>query len=110
MIFTIAGKELRSLFASPLAWLTLTAVQLVASFAFLKRIDDFRRHLDRTLDRATMGILTASLVIGSSIVMTVQGGPRILEVPIYTALGLGGYVMAFCNSLWIIWGIWRSGK
>ena len=41
MIFTIAGKELRTLFASPLAWLVLTAVQLVASFAFLKRIDDF---------------------------------------------------------------------
>jgi ABC-2 type transport system permease protein len=41
MIFTIAGKELKTLFASPLAWLVLTAVQLVASFAFLKRIDDF---------------------------------------------------------------------
>lgn len=41
MIATIAGKELKSLFASPLAWLVLTAVQLVASFAFLKRIDDF---------------------------------------------------------------------
>src|SRR5918992_4922709 len=41
MILTIAGKELKTLFASPLAWLVLTAVQLVASFAFLKRIDDF---------------------------------------------------------------------
>jgi ABC-2 type transport system permease protein len=41
MIATIAGKELRTLFASPLAWLVLTAVQLVASFAFLKRVDDF---------------------------------------------------------------------
>jgi ABC-2 type transport system permease protein len=41
MIFTIAGKELKALFASPLAWLVLTAVQLVSSFAFLKRIDDF---------------------------------------------------------------------
>lgn len=41
MIATIAGKELKTLFASPLAWLVLTAVQLVSSFAFLKRIDDF---------------------------------------------------------------------
>jgi ABC-2 type transport system permease protein len=41
MILTIAGKELKTLFASPLAWIVLTAAQLVASFAFLKRIDDF---------------------------------------------------------------------
>ena len=41
MIATIAAKELKTLFASPLAWMVLTAVQLVASFAFLKRLDDF---------------------------------------------------------------------
>lgn len=41
MILTIAAKELRSLFASPLAWLVLTAVQIVCGYAFLKRLDDF---------------------------------------------------------------------
>lgn len=41
MIFTIAAKELKSLFASPLAWMVLTGVQLVTAFAFLKRLDDF---------------------------------------------------------------------
>ena len=76
----------------------------------MKRLDEFGRQLDRTLDRATMGILTASLVIGSSIVMTVQGGPTLFDVPVYTMLGAGGYVIAFCNSIWIILGIWRSGK
>ncbi|HYH43256.1 MAG TPA: AarF/UbiB family protein, partial [Burkholderiales bacterium] len=76
----------------------------------LKRLDQFGNRLDRTLDRATMGIMTASLVIGSSIVMTVQGGPTVFDIGLYTMLGLGGYVLAFCNSLWIIFGIWRSGK
>ena len=76
----------------------------------LKRLDSFGHQLDRTLDRATMGILTASLVIGSSIILTVSDGPRILGVPILTVLGLSGYVLAFFNSLWIIYGIWRSGK
>ncbi len=76
----------------------------------LKRLDHFGRQLDRTIDRATMGILTASLVIGSSIVMTVQGGPTLIGVPVFTALGLFGYVIAFVNSAWIILGIWRSGK
>jgi ABC-2 type transport system permease protein len=41
MIFTIARKELKSLFSSPLAWVVLTVVQLIASFAFLKGVDEF---------------------------------------------------------------------
>jgi ABC-2 type transport system permease protein len=41
MIFTIAAKELKGLFSSALAWMVLTAVQLIAGYAFLKRLDDF---------------------------------------------------------------------
>jgi ABC-2 type transport system permease protein len=41
MIFTIAAKELKGLFASPLAWMVLTAVQVISGYAFLKRLDDF---------------------------------------------------------------------
>ncbi len=76
----------------------------------LKRLDHFGLRLDRTIDRATMGIMTASLVIGSAIVMTVPGGPTLFGVPLLPLLGLLGYVVAFFNSLWIILGIWRSGK
>jgi ubiquinone biosynthesis protein len=76
----------------------------------LKRLDSFGLRLDRTLDRVTMGIMTASLVIGSAIVLTVEGGPRIFGVQVLPVLGLAGYVMAFLNSLWIIYGIWRSGR
>ncbi len=41
MILTIAIKEFRALFASPLAWLVLAAVQLILGYGFLKRLDDF---------------------------------------------------------------------
>jgi ABC-2 type transport system permease protein len=41
MIFTIAAKELRALFTSPLAWLVLTVVQVILGYGFLKRLDDF---------------------------------------------------------------------
>lgn len=41
MIFTIAAKEMRALFASPLAWLILTVVQVIIGYGFLKRLDDF---------------------------------------------------------------------
>jgi ubiquinone biosynthesis protein len=76
----------------------------------LKRLDHFGRQLDRTLDRVTVGIMTASLVIGSAIVMTVREGPSVLGINVLTALGFVGYVVAFLNSVWIIYGIWRSGK
>jgi ubiquinone biosynthesis protein len=76
----------------------------------LKRLDSFGRQLDRTLDRVTVGIMTASLVIGSAIVLSVRDGPVILGIPVLPALGLLGYVLAFLNSLWIVYGIWRSGR
>lgn len=41
MIFTIAGKDLKSLFTSPVAWVVLTLVQLIVGYGFLKRFDDF---------------------------------------------------------------------
>jgi ubiquinone biosynthesis protein len=76
----------------------------------MKRLDSFGLRLDRTVNRATMGIMTASLVIGSAIVLTVEGGPRVFGVQVLPVIGLAGYVMAFLNSLWIIYGIWRSGR
>jgi ubiquinone biosynthesis protein len=76
----------------------------------LKRLDSFGRQLDRTLDRVTVGIMTASLVIGSAIVMTVHDGPALWGIPLLPALGLLGYILAFLNSLWIVYGIWRSGR
>jgi ubiquinone biosynthesis protein len=76
----------------------------------LKRLDSFGRQLDRTLDRTTVGILTASLVIGSSIIMTVEQGPTLFGISVLHAIGFLGYAIAFFNSMWIIYGIWRSGK
>lgn len=41
MIGIIAAKELRSMFASPLAWVVLAFLQLVLAWIFLSRIDYF---------------------------------------------------------------------
>jgi ubiquinone biosynthesis protein len=54
--------------------------------------------------------MTASLVVGSSIVMTVAEGPTLFGVPLLTLFGLLGYLIAFVNSLWIILSIWRSSR
>ena len=74
----------------------------------LKRLDSFGRKLDRTIDRLTIGIMTASVVIGSSIVMTVASGPQVFGIPIFTVLGSFGYLLAFVNSVWVVLSIWRS--
>ena len=76
----------------------------------LKRLDSFGERLHNTMDRMTIGIMTSSLVIGSSIVMTVGGGPPLFGIPVLTLLGLCGYLIAFFNSLWIILAIWRSDR
>jgi ubiquinone biosynthesis protein len=76
----------------------------------LKRLDNFGRRLDRTIDRITIGIMTASVVIGSSIVMTVTSGPQLFGIPIFTVLGSFGFLMAFVNSIWVIVSIWRSRR
>jgi ubiquinone biosynthesis protein len=74
----------------------------------VKRLDDFVRKLDSAIDRITIGIMTASVVIGSSLVMTVTSGPEVFGIPIFTVLGLFGYLLAFVNSVWVIVSIWRS--
>ena len=73
----------------------------------LKRLDHFGIQLNQAANRLTMGVLTASLVVGSSIIMTVSAGPRLFGLPLF---GLMGFVLAFFNSVWIVLSIWRSGK
>jgi ubiquinone biosynthesis protein len=73
----------------------------------VKRLERFGQQLDRSTNRLTLGIMTASLVIGSSIVMTIQAGPKIFGMPI---LGFLGFLIAVFNSIWIVFSIWRSGK
>ncbi|MEW5944424.1 MAG: AarF/UbiB family protein [Pseudomonadota bacterium] len=76
----------------------------------LKRLDHFGHQLDKSTNRLTLGVLTASMIIGSSIVMTVEGGPSLLGLSIYGLLGFFGFLLAFVNSSWLIFSIWRSNK
>ena len=41
MIRTIIGKEMRTLFASPLAWVVLAFLQIILAWIFLTRVDYF---------------------------------------------------------------------
>ena len=47
MILTIAAKELRAMFLSPLAWALLCAVQIVVAFIFLQDLSNFIEHQEK---------------------------------------------------------------
>jgi ubiquinone biosynthesis protein len=73
----------------------------------LKRLDHFGHQLDHSTNRLTMAMIVAALIIGSSIVMTVKGGPTILGLP---AFGFIGFFFAFCIGFLLVISIWRSGR
>ena len=71
---------------------------------------DLRRignQLDRAANRLVVGIVIAALIIGSSIVMTVPGGPSWLGLP---AFGLLGFLGAGLGSVWLLLSIWASNR
>lgn len=73
----------------------------------LKRLDHFGHQLDHSTNRLTMALITAALIIGSSIVMTVRGGPELFGLP---AFGFLGFFLAFIIGIILMISIWRSGK
>ena len=52
-----------------------------------------------------MALVIAALIIGSSIVATVQGGPTMMGLPVFGFLGFCG---AALGGLWLVRAIWRS--
>jgi ubiquinone biosynthesis protein len=63
--------------------------------------------LDRAISRMTLGLVIAALIVGSSIVMTVDQGPLLLGLPLFSLLGFGGAALA---GIWLLVSIIRSGK
>jgi len=81
MVFAIAGRELRSLFVSPLAWSILAVVQLILAYIFLTQLD-----LYMTVQSRLLGIEGAPGVT-EMIVAPLLGGAAtvlLLVVPLIT--------------------------
>ena len=77
-------------------------LQVGLELVHLKRVGD---QLDRAANRLALALVIAALIIGSSIVMTVGGGPLLLGLP---AFGLLGFCGAVLGGLWLTRAIWRS--
>jgi ubiquinone biosynthesis protein len=72
--------------------------------AHLKRAGD---QIDRAANRLAIALVIAALIIGSSIVMTVGGGPTLFGLP---AFGLLGFVGAVTGGLWLLRAIRRAER
>jgi ubiquinone biosynthesis protein len=73
----------------------------------VRRLDHYVNSIDNAISRLTMGIVTAALIIGSSIIMTVTGGPELFGLP---AFGFLGYTFATIGGVWLLLSIWKSGQ
>lgn len=71
-------------------------------------LKEFGNQVDRAASRMTMGIITAALIVGSSIVMHSAGGGysgRWLMV-----MGMAGFIGAALGGVCILFSMWRGGR
>ncbi|MCK4869038.1 MAG: ubiquinone biosynthesis protein UbiB, partial [Alphaproteobacteria bacterium] len=71
----------------------------------MARLERFGHQIDGAASRLTVGIVTAALIVGSSIVMTVDRGPTVLGLPVF---GLLGFLAASAGGVWLLISIWRG--
>jgi ubiquinone biosynthesis protein len=65
------------------------------------------RDIDKSSNRLAFSVITAAIIVASSIIIHSGQGPVIFGLPIF---GLIGYVIAALLGLWILIGILRSGQ
>lgn len=78
MIVTIAAKELRSLFGSPLAWVILAVLNVVIAYIFLSQIDAFNAVQPQLAQLANAPGITEIIVaplFGSTVIVLLMATP-----------------------------------
>lgn len=63
-------------------------------------LEHFGARLDRSVNHLTIGLITAALIIGTSVSLTVAGGPRLMGLPLFGAMGFASSIAA--GVWWII--------
>ncbi len=72
----------------------------------VERLETFGQRVERSANRMAIAAVVAALIVGSSIVMTVAGGPTLFGLPVF---GFLGFVGAVFGGLWLLVSIFRSG-
>jgi ubiquinone biosynthesis protein len=72
-----------------------------------EELDHLIRDIDKSSNRLAFSVITAAIIVGSSIIIHAAKGPMLFGLPVF---GLIGYVIAALLGLWILIGILRSGQ
>ncbi len=70
-------------------------------------LDKFTADFDRSINRLSTSMILAAMIIGSSIIMQTDKGPKLMGFPM---LAFMGYSIAGIVGLWLIYAIIRSGR
>ena len=79
MIFTLAQRELRSLFLSPLAWAILAIVQFIMAYLFLSQLQEF--------------------ILIQPKLATIENAPGVTELVIVPLYGSAAFIMMLVTPL-----------
>ncbi len=70
-------------------------------------LENFITELDRSSNRIAFSVVVASIILGSSIIMLANTGPKWGDTPV---LGLLGFIVAGICGIWLLLSIFRSGR
>lgn len=70
-------------------------------------LDRAMREFDKSVNRLSSSLIIAALIVGSSIVMQTDKGPKFLDFPVFAFMG---YTIAGFIGLWWVVAIIRSGR
>jgi len=70
-------------------------------------LDKFTTEFDRSVNRLSISMILAAMIIGSSIIMQTDKGPKFMGFPV---LAFTGYSVAALIGLWLVFAIIRSGR
>jgi ubiquinone biosynthesis protein len=73
----------------------------------VRELDTFSRHLESSVNRLTIGMVTAALIVGSSILFALASSQQSFAAWL---LGAVGVAISFLNSLWLLYTIRRSRR
>ena len=73
----------------------------------MTRLDHFGHQVDRAASRLTIGIVIASLIIGTSIVTATQPETTVLGLPVW---GIVGFITTALGGIWLLISIWRGSR
>jgi ubiquinone biosynthesis protein len=73
----------------------------------VREIEAFGVRVERSIDRATVGLVTAALIVGSSMLLAASASADSFAMRFFGAMGIA---IAFVNSLWLLLSIRRAHR